>query len=108
MSEIDIKYGHPEDVSEFYHGAWNVLHENPGCDFEKWTDILSEQYPLEIIDEFGANEVDLMNQLRIVWNGYKYFDPITKIDCTYKEWSEYFSSEKSTELYDLLINQKGI
>lgn len=106
MSEPKVIYGYPlEDevlTHELREAAWNVLHENPGTDFELWKQLLLEQYPAEVIDVLGINEKKVMEQLHDWWEGETYLDPVTGLCATFSEWAEYFINEKTVELYDML------
>lgn len=52
---------------EFDDVALTVLQEHPECSFEEWTDIISSQFPLEIIDAFGCDEAKVKVQLKEWW-----------------------------------------
>jgi len=54
-------------AEEFDDVALAVLQEHPECSFEEWTDALSSQFPLEIIDAFGCNEAEVKALLREWW-----------------------------------------
>ena len=81
-----------DEESDFYaelkEAAWNILHENPDTDLENWKMMLIEQYPTEVVDRMG------------------YDDGITDLCYTFRDWAEYFATERSVELYDLLVEAK--
>lgn len=60
------------EESDFYgelqDAAWNVLHENPGCDFKDWVQILMEQYPTEVVDAIGSDPIETYASLADLWN----------------------------------------
>ena len=107
----DFKFwngGFAED--EFYadlkEAAWNILHENPGTDFGDWQMMLIEQYPTEVVDALGTNPPEVFAELSDWWDCMDYDDGVLEIPHTFREWAEYFATERSVELYDLLVEAK--
>lgn len=107
----DFKFwngGYTED--EFYadlkEAAWNILHENPGTDFGDWQMMLIEQYPTEVVDALGTNPPEVFAELSDWWDCMDYDDGVLEIPHTFREWAEYFATERSVELYDLLVEAK--
>lgn len=96
---------------EFYadlkEAAWNILHENPDTDMESWKMILIEQYPTEVVDALGTNPPEVFADLSDWWESMEYDDGITGLCCTFGEWAEYFATERSVELYDMLVEAKS-
>jgi len=92
--------------SELKEVAWSILHENPGTDFGDWQDILIEQYPTEVVDALGTNPFDVFAELSDWWESMGYDDGITDLCYTFRDWAEYFATERSVELYDLLVEAK--
>lgn len=99
-----------EEEVDFYaelkEAAWNILHENPGTDFGDWQNMLIEQYPTEVVDALGSNSFDVFAELTDWWNCMDYDDGVLEIPYTFQNWAEYFATERSVELYDLLVEAK--
>lgn len=99
-----------EDTPDFYaelkEAAWNILHENPGTDFGDWQMMLIEQYPTEVVDALGTNPPEVFAELSDWWDCMDYDDGVMEIPHTFREWAEYFATERSVELYDLLVEAK--
>lgn len=96
----------PDFFQELKEAAWNVLHENPGCEYGDWVNILVEQYPAEIVDALGANPPEVFAALSDLWDCDDYTDEDTDECHTFAEWSEYFATERSVELYDALAEAR--
>lgn len=99
-----------DEASNFYaelkEAAWNILHENPGTDFGDWQMMLIEQYPTEVVDALGTNPPEVFAELSDWWDCMDYDDGVLEIPHTFREWAEYFATERSVELYDLLVEAK--
>lgn len=99
-----------DEASDFYaelkEAAWNILHENPGTDFGNWQMMLIEQYPTEVVDALGTNPPEVFAELSDWWDCMDYDDGVMEIPHTFREWAEYFATERSVELYDLLVEAK--
>lgn len=99
-----------EEAPDFYtdlkEAAWNILHENPGTDFGDWQMMLIEQYPTEVVDALGTNPPEVFAELSDWWDCMDYDDGVLEIPHTFREWAEYFATERSVELYDLLVEAK--
>ena len=99
-----------DEASDFYaelkEAAWNILHENPGTDFGDWQMMLIEQYPTEVVDALGTNPPEVFAELSDRWDCMDYDDGVLEIPHTFREWAEYFATERSVELYDLLVEAK--
>lgn len=92
--------------AELKEAAWNILHENPDTDLESWKTMLIEQYPTEVVDALGTNPPEVYAELSDWWDSMGYGDGITDLCYTFRDWAEYFATERSVELYDLLIEAK--
>ena len=92
--------------AELKEAAWNILYENPGTDLENWKMMLVEQYPTEVVDALGTNPSEVFAELSEWWNSMGYDDRITGLCYTFRDWAEYFATERSVELYDLLVEAK--
>ena len=99
-----------DDEVDFYEelkeAAWNILHENPDTDLENWKMMLIEQYPTEVVDALGTNPPEVFAELSDWWDGMGYDDGITDLCYTFRDWAEYFATERSVELYDVLVEAK--
>lgn len=96
----------PDFYAELKEAAWNILHENPGTDFGDWQMMLIEQYPTEVVDALGTNPPEVFAELSDWWDCMDYDDGVLEIPHTFREWAEYFATERSVELYDLLVEAK--
>lgn len=92
--------------AELKEAAWNILHENPGTDFGDWQMMLIEQYPTEVVDALGTNPPEVFAELSDWWDCMDYDDGVLEIPYTFRDWAEYFATERSVELYDLLVVAK--
>ena len=101
--ELDEKV---DFYAELKEAAWNILHENPDTDLENWKMMLIEQYPAEVVDALGSNPFDVFAELTDWWNCMDYDDGVLEIPYTFQNWAEYFATERSVELYDLLVEAK--
>lgn len=99
-----------EDEPDFYgelkQCAWNVLHENPGYDFQEWVQTLIEEYPSEVVDALGSHPAETYALLADMWDTGDYEDYAIGECHSFKEWAEYFATDRSVELYDLLAEAK--
>ena len=102
------KYGCVTDpfIRDLKEAAWNVLHDNPGCEFGDWQDLLIEQYPAEVVDALGNNPFEVFPALSDLWDTNDYEDPETGECHTFNEWAGYFATDQSVELYELLVEAK--
>lgn len=96
----------PDFYADLKEAAWNILHENPGTDFGDWQMMLIEQYPTEVVDALGTNPPEVFAELSDWWDCMGYDDGVLEIPHTFREWAEYFATERSVELYDLLVEAK--
>ena len=92
--------------AELQEAAWNILHENPDTDLENWKMMIIEQYPTEVVDALGTNPPEVYAELSDWWDSMGYDDGITDLCYTFRDWAEYFATERSVELYDLLVEAK--
>lgn len=96
----------PDFYADLKEAAWNILHENHGTDFGDWQMMLIEQYPTEVVDALGTNPPEVFAELSDWWDCMDYDDGVLEIPHTFREWAEYFATERSVELYDLLVEAK--
>lgn len=96
-----------EEIPDFYgelkQCAWNILQENPGCDFGEWVQILIEQYPAEVVDALGGNPNEVNAALADLWET-DYTDPKTGIEQKIYEWALSFANEHSVGIYYFLVD----
>ncbi|MBD5332226.1 MAG: hypothetical protein HDR97_00545 [Bacteroides sp.] len=95
-----------DPFADLKDAAWNVLHDNPGYDFDEWSSTLVEQYPTEVVDVFGTNPVEVYAALAEMWDSTDYEDLETGECHTFQEWAGYFATDESVELYDKLVEVK--
>ena len=96
----------PDFYAELKEAAWNILHENPGTEFGDWITMLIEQYPTEVVDAVGANPTEAYAALTDIWDTENYEDEVTGECHTFNDWAEYFATDRSVELYDLLAEAR--
>lgn len=92
--------------AELKKAAWNILYENAGCEFGDWQNMLLSQYPSEIVDALGSDPEYVFHQLSEWWSSMDYEDPATGMCHSFQVWSEYFATDRSVELYDMLVEAK--
>ncbi len=96
----------PDFYAVLKEAAWNVLHENPGFGFDEWVQTLMEQYPSEVVDAIGAHPAEAYASLADMWDTGDYEDKETGECHSFKDWAEYFATDRSIELYDLLAEAR--
>lgn len=96
----------PDFYAELKEAGWNILHENPGTELGDWVTTLIEQYPTEVVDALGPNATEVYTALSDLWDTNDYTDEYTGECHTFAEWAEYFATERSVELYNLLVAEK--
>jgi hypothetical protein len=84
--------------------AFDVLHDNPGCDYSRWREVLLKQYPAEVCDALGTDALDAYAQLAHLWHEVHVDE--AGIGRTLEQWAFAFSSSAAVELYDELIFAK--
>lgn len=94
-------------MDELKEVAWNILHENPGLDFDEWMQTLIEQYPAEVVDALGVDPTETYASLVDMWDSGDYEDTATGECHTLREWAEYFATDRSIELYDMLAEARS-
>ena len=96
----------PDFFAELKEAAWNVLHENPGFGFDEWVQTLMEQYPGEVVDAIGSHPDETYASLADMWETEDYEDETTGECHSFKNWAEYFATDRSVELYDMLAEAR--
>lgn len=93
-------------MRDLKQAAWNILHENPGTECGDWIAMLVEQYPTEVVDALGANPFEVESQLSDMWDCNDWEDKETGECHSFATWAEYFATDRSVELYDMLAEAK--
>lgn len=101
-----IEEEEPDFYAELKQCAWNVLHENPGYGFDEWVQTLIEQYPSEVVDAIGSHPAETYASLADMWDTGDYEDEATGECHAFKDWAEYFATDRSIELYGLLAEAR--
>ena len=96
----------PGFFEELKQAAWNILHENPGTEYGDWIAMLIEQYPMEVVDALGTNPVEVEAQLCDMWDCNDWEDEETGECHSFATWAEYFATDRSVELYDMLVDAR--
>lgn len=102
-----IEEEEPDFYAELKDSAWNVLHENPGYGFDEWVQTLMDEYPTEVVDAIGSHPAETYASLADMWETEDYEDEATGECHSFKDWAEYFATDRSIELYDLLAEAKS-
>ncbi len=93
-------------MDELKAAAFEFLFLNPGSGFSDWRQGLIEQYPAEVVDALGSDPNEVYPALADLWGTGCYEDAETGECHTFKEWAEYFATDRSIELYNMLIEAK--
>lgn len=91
---------------ELREGAWMILRAYPGMGKEGWIQELLNQYPMEVVDTFGADPAQACAMINEWWESETYKDENTGICETYQGWSLIFANEKSVMAFDELAKLK--
>lgn len=97
----------PEWEEELRQGAWDILHDEPGMEFEQWKRELLTQYPAEVVDTFGTEPHEVFAMMDVWWRSEEYEDERTGTRQTYSDWATVFASPKAVEVYDELARRKA-
>lgn len=65
-----------------------------------------EQYPTEVVDAVGSHPAEAYASLSDMWDSDDYTDEDTDECHTFAEWAEYFATDRSVTLYDLLAEER--
>ena len=107
MSAVEsLDEDEPDFFAELKEAGWNILHENPGYGFDEWVQTLMEQYPTEVVDAIGSHPAEAYASLSDMWDSDDYTDEDTGECHTFAEWAEYFATDRSVTLYDLLAEAR--
>lgn len=101
-----VEDAEPDFLADLKDAAWNILHENPGYGFDEWVQTLIDQYPGEVVDALGSNPAEAYASLSDLWDAGDYEDADTGECHSFKDWAEYFATERSIELYDMLAEAR--
>ena len=97
----------PDFYAVLKEAAWNVLHETPGFGFDEWVQTLMGQYPSEVVDAIGSHPAETYASLADMWETEDYEDEQTGECHSFKDWAEYFATDRSIKLYDLLAEARA-
>lgn len=97
----------PDSYGELKQCAWNILHENPGYDFDEWTQTLMEQFPIEVVDAIGSHPTETYASLCEMWDD-EYTDSETGECRTFRQWAKRFDSYSAIDRYDKAAEEKVI
>lgn len=107
LTQRKFEEDEPDFLAELKDAAWNVLHENPGCEYDEWMQTLVEEFPAEVVDALGPDPEEAYQSLSDLWDSGEYEDEVTGENHRFKEWAEYFATERSIELYDMLAEARS-
>ncbi len=93
-------------TDELKEAAFEYLLLNPGTEFGDWQQSLISDYPTEVVDALGTDPEEVYAALADMWDSEDYEDTETGECHTFKDWAEYFATDRSVELYDKLAEVK--
>lgn len=96
-----------DSMSELKASAFEYLLLNPGSEFGDWQQGLIEQYPAEVVDALGTDPEEVYAALADLWDSEEYEDQATGICKRFRDWAEYFATERSVELYYMLVEARA-
>lgn len=96
-----------DSMSELKAAAFEYLLLNPGSEFGDWRQGLIEQYPSEVVDALGTDPEDVYAALADLWDYGEYEDQATGICERFRDWAEYFATERSVKLYYMLVEARA-
>ena len=67
----------------------------------------NEQYPTEVVDAVGSHPAEAYASLADLWDTVDFEDKATGEYHKFNEWADYFATEQSIELYDLLAEARN-
>ncbi len=98
MKSINDVQQSNEAMNELRSAAFEVLLLHPGSDYRSWSDILYDQYTMEVYDAFGENDDTIRPGMAKLWmSGYK--DIASGLEYTYREWSRAFATDAAVQMY---------
>ena len=65
-----------------------------------------EQYPSEVVDAIGSHPAETYASLADMCDSEDYEDAETGECHAFRDWAEYFATDRSVELYDLLADAR--
>lgn len=96
-----------DSMSELKAAAFEYLLLNHGSEFGDWQQGLIEQYPAEVVDALGTDPEEVYASLADLWDSGEYEDQATGICKRFHDWAEYFATERSVELYYMLVEARA-
>ena len=97
-----------EAMDELRAAAFEVLLLHPGSDYRSWSDILYEQYTMEVYDAFGEDENVIRPGIAKLWQE-EYKDIASGLEYTYSEWAKVFATSEAVQMYyDMIEKLKNV
>ena len=93
-----------EAMDELRAAAFEVLLLHPGSDYRSWSDILYEQYTMEVYDAFGENENVIRPGMAKLWQS-EYKDIASGLKHTYGDWAKVFATSEAVQMYYDLVEK---
>ena len=78
--------------------CFRILIHNPGCDQERWAQLLLDECGDLLIDACGPHQQLISDKVRRLWNSH-YTDPRTGIEKPLSTWAQVFATPESVQLY---------
>lgn len=91
-------------MDELRAAAFEALILHPGSDYRSWSDILCEQYTLEVYDALGEDKDIIRSSLAKLWME-EYQDTASDLVYTYRDWSKAFATPESVQMYYDLVEE---
>lgn len=92
-------------MDELREAAFEYLLLNPGSEFGDWQQGMIAGYPAEVVDALGADPEEVYASLADLWED-DYEDPNSGMCRPLKDWADYFATERSVKLYNMLVEEK--
>lgn len=102
LSSIIEQADRMEEASkEIKKECFRILHDNPGCDQERWVQLLLDECGDLLIDACGPHPQLISDKVRRLWSSH-YTDPRTGLQKPLSTWAQVFATPDSVQLYDEL------
>lgn len=86
---------------ELRQHAFRILHDNPGCDQERWAQLLLDECGDLITEAYGTSPQYICDSIPRLWSSH-YTDPRTGLQKPLSTWAQVFATPESVQLYDEL------
>lgn len=87
-----------EAGKELRKESFRILIDNPGCDHDRWAQLLLAECGDLLIDAYGTSAQLITDNIRRLWNSH-YTDPRTGIEKPLRTWAQVFATPESVQLY---------